>query len=176
MWPLSGAVVFMPIPLPGKVPQTSCCTHLLLKDVLQTGLGMGMGMNGTAQWLCPTSLIIIVNIIMLLLIIKKPLTMNMVLISRSRRRFPLGDALTVSQAGPSFEFVEVNFELGKHSFELRPKLPNRCCLSSQKTLLSSFKISPSYVEDRLLSWDPFSASGSPGPLLRETPSYGQSPY
>ena len=44
------AVIFIPIPLPRKVIQTSCCTHMLLKSVIQTGLGMGMGMNRTAQW------------------------------------------------------------------------------------------------------------------------------
>ena len=32
-----------------KVLQTSSCTILLYKIVLQTGLGMGMGINGTAQ-------------------------------------------------------------------------------------------------------------------------------
>ena len=42
------AVTFIPIPLPRKVLQTSCCTHLSFEDVLQTGLGMDMGMNGTA--------------------------------------------------------------------------------------------------------------------------------
>ena len=46
---LLGAVIFSPIPLPRKVLQTSYCTHLLLKDITQTGLGMGIGMNGTAQ-------------------------------------------------------------------------------------------------------------------------------
>ena len=29
--------------------QTSHCTHLLLKAVLQTGSGTGVGMNGTAR-------------------------------------------------------------------------------------------------------------------------------
>ena len=42
-------MIFVPIPLPRKALQTSYCTHLLFKDILQTGLGMGMGMNGTAQ-------------------------------------------------------------------------------------------------------------------------------
>ena len=28
----------------------SYCTHLIFKHVLQTGLGMGMGMNATAQY------------------------------------------------------------------------------------------------------------------------------
>ena len=41
--------MFILIPLPRKVTQTSYCTHLLFADVLQTGLGMGMGMNGTAD-------------------------------------------------------------------------------------------------------------------------------
>ena len=41
--------MFTPIPLPGKVLQTSDCTHLLFKNVVRTGLGMGMGMNGTAD-------------------------------------------------------------------------------------------------------------------------------
>ena len=36
------AVVCIPIPLPRKVLQTSCCTHLLFKHDLQTGLGMGI--------------------------------------------------------------------------------------------------------------------------------------
>ena len=38
-----------PYPCPGKVVETSYCTHLLLKPVIQSGLGMGMGMNGTAH-------------------------------------------------------------------------------------------------------------------------------
>ena len=42
-------MIFIPIPPPRKVIQTSCCTRLVLRHVLQTGLGMGMGMNGTAQ-------------------------------------------------------------------------------------------------------------------------------
>ena len=42
-------MIFIPIPLPRKVQQTSYCTHLLFSYVLQTGLCMGMGMNGTAQ-------------------------------------------------------------------------------------------------------------------------------
>ena len=41
--------MFIPISLPRNVLQTSYCTHLLSKDVLQTGLGMGMGMNGSAH-------------------------------------------------------------------------------------------------------------------------------
>ena len=45
------AVPFIPIPLPEKVIQSSSCTILLYKFVLQTGLGMGMGINGTAQLL-----------------------------------------------------------------------------------------------------------------------------
>ena len=43
------AVPFIPIPLPEKIIQTSSCTILLYNVVLQTGLGMGMGVNGTAQ-------------------------------------------------------------------------------------------------------------------------------
>ena len=42
------AVPFVPIPLPEKVLQTSSCAIFLYKFVLQTGLGMGMGINGTA--------------------------------------------------------------------------------------------------------------------------------
>ena len=45
---VSLAVIFIPIPLPEQVLQTSSCTILLYKFVLQTGLGMGMGTNGTA--------------------------------------------------------------------------------------------------------------------------------
>ena len=45
MW----AAIFIPIPLPRKVIRTSYCTHLLSEDVLPTGSGMGMGMNGTAR-------------------------------------------------------------------------------------------------------------------------------
>ena len=37
------------MPLPRKVLQTSCCTHLSFKYALQTGLGMGTDLNGTAQ-------------------------------------------------------------------------------------------------------------------------------
>ena len=40
---------FIPIPLPEKVLQTSSSTILLYKFALQTGLGIGMGINGTAQ-------------------------------------------------------------------------------------------------------------------------------
>ena len=40
---------FIPIPLPEKVLQTSSCAILLYRFVLQTGFGMGMGINGTAQ-------------------------------------------------------------------------------------------------------------------------------
>ena len=43
------AVIFIRIPLPRKGLQTSYCTHVLLECVLQTGLDMGMSMNGTAQ-------------------------------------------------------------------------------------------------------------------------------
>ena len=39
--------------MPRKVIQTSYCTHLWLEDVLQTGLGMGKGMNITAHMLLP---------------------------------------------------------------------------------------------------------------------------
>ena len=46
---LQWAVPCIPIPLPEKVLQTSSCTILLYKFVLQTGLGMGMGINGTAH-------------------------------------------------------------------------------------------------------------------------------
>ena len=42
-------VIFMPRPLPKRVLQTSYCTHFFYADVLQTVLGMGMGMNVTAQ-------------------------------------------------------------------------------------------------------------------------------
>ena len=38
-----------PYPCPKKVLQTSSCVILLYNFVLQTGLGMGMGINGTAQ-------------------------------------------------------------------------------------------------------------------------------
>ena len=38
-----------PCPCPPQVPQTSSCTHLLSESVLQTLLGMGMGMNVAAQ-------------------------------------------------------------------------------------------------------------------------------
>ena len=41
--------IVIPISLPRKALQTSYCTHLLRKDVLQSGFGMGMGMHGTAQ-------------------------------------------------------------------------------------------------------------------------------
>ena len=43
------AVIFIPIPLPRQVLQTSYCTHLLSKDSIQTVFGVGMGMNGTAH-------------------------------------------------------------------------------------------------------------------------------
>ena len=43
------AVVFMPLPLPQTALQTSFCTHLLAENSTQTLLGMGMGMNVTAQ-------------------------------------------------------------------------------------------------------------------------------
>ena len=43
------AVIFIPAPLPEKVPRTSFCTHLFCRLVLQTILGMGMDINVTAQ-------------------------------------------------------------------------------------------------------------------------------
>ena len=42
-------MIFIPIPLPENIAQTSSCTILLYKFVIQTVLGMGMGMNVTAQ-------------------------------------------------------------------------------------------------------------------------------
>ena len=51
---------FIPIPLPEKVIQTSSCTILLYKFVLQTG--MGMDINGII-------IIIIVIIIIIIIII-----------------------------------------------------------------------------------------------------------
>ena len=42
-------MIFIPMPLPKKVLQTSYCTHLFSENVIQTLLGMGMGMNVTAQ-------------------------------------------------------------------------------------------------------------------------------
>ena len=41
---LHWAVIFMPITLPKRVLQTSYCTHFFCGHVLQTVLGMGMGM------------------------------------------------------------------------------------------------------------------------------------
>ena len=41
--------MFTPVPLPRKVIQTLYCTHLLSTYIIQTGLGMGMSVNGTAQ-------------------------------------------------------------------------------------------------------------------------------
>ena len=46
------AVTVAPMPHNAPAPnvlQTSCCTRLFYKHVLQTALGMGMGMNVTAQ-------------------------------------------------------------------------------------------------------------------------------
>ena len=42
-------MIFIPIPLLGKVIQTSSCTMLLYKCVIQIVFGMGVGMNVTAQ-------------------------------------------------------------------------------------------------------------------------------
>ena len=42
----SRAVLFIPMPLPRKVLHRFYCTHLLSRNVLRTGLGMSMGMNG----------------------------------------------------------------------------------------------------------------------------------
>ena len=44
-------MIFIPISLPRQVIQNSHSTHLLLKDALRTGLGMGMGRNGAAHYL-----------------------------------------------------------------------------------------------------------------------------
>ena len=44
------AVIFIPIPLPEQVIQTFSCTIPLYNCATQTVLGMGMGMNVTAQW------------------------------------------------------------------------------------------------------------------------------
>ena len=43
----------IPIPLPPTIIQTSYCTHLLSKHVIQIGLGMVMGMNSTAHIIWP---------------------------------------------------------------------------------------------------------------------------
>ena len=43
------AVILVPIPLPEQVIEASSCAILLYKFVLQTVLGMGMGMNVTAH-------------------------------------------------------------------------------------------------------------------------------
>ena len=48
------AVIFIPMPLSPKVIQASLCPHLLSENVLQTLLGMGMGMNITAHCLTAT--------------------------------------------------------------------------------------------------------------------------
>ena len=45
------AVMFIPIPLPRKVPLTSYCA--LVKHIIQTGVGMGVGMNGPARCSLP---------------------------------------------------------------------------------------------------------------------------
>ena len=42
-------MIFVPIPLPERVLQTSDCGNFFYADVRQTVLGMGMGMNVTAQ-------------------------------------------------------------------------------------------------------------------------------
>ena len=42
-------MILIPIPLPEQVLQASSWTSLLSRSVLRTGLGMGMGMNGTAH-------------------------------------------------------------------------------------------------------------------------------
>ena len=64
----------MPILLPRAARHISYCTHLLLEHVLQTGFGMGMGMNGTADGMYdrpkePLHIIIIMNIIITIIII-----------------------------------------------------------------------------------------------------------
>ena len=43
------AVIFILTPLPNRVLQASYCTHFFYGNVLQTIMGMGMGMNVTAQ-------------------------------------------------------------------------------------------------------------------------------
>ena len=43
------AVIFIPMPLPKQVLQTSHCTHSFQENVLQTLVGVGMGMNVTAH-------------------------------------------------------------------------------------------------------------------------------
>ena len=54
---VSQTPVFITVPLPEKFIQTSCCPHLFYKLVLRIVLGMGMGMNVTAQtsWLIACS-------------------------------------------------------------------------------------------------------------------------
>ena len=42
-------MIFILVPLPEEVLQTSRCAILLYEVVLQTALGTGMGMNVTAQ-------------------------------------------------------------------------------------------------------------------------------
>ena len=41
--------IVVTIPLPRQVLQTPYCSHWVFEYVIQTGFGMGMGMNGTAQ-------------------------------------------------------------------------------------------------------------------------------
>ena len=43
------SVIFIPIPLPKRVLQTFDCTRFFCGGVLQTVLGMGMGIDVTAQ-------------------------------------------------------------------------------------------------------------------------------
>ena len=45
-------MIFIPIPLPERIMQASCCTTLFYKFILQTVLGMGMGMNVRAPNKC----------------------------------------------------------------------------------------------------------------------------
>jgi len=42
-------VIFIPMPLANEFLQTQLCSHLLSEDVVRTHLGMGTGMNVTAQ-------------------------------------------------------------------------------------------------------------------------------
>ena len=50
---LCWAVTLIPIPLPKRVLQTSDCTHFFYEQILQTILGVDMGMNVTAHRLPP---------------------------------------------------------------------------------------------------------------------------
>ena len=65
-------MVTLPIPLPKRILQNSCCTRFFHENVVQTVLGMGTGMNGISMSIT-VSMSITMNVI-IIVIVSQPRT------------------------------------------------------------------------------------------------------